>query len=71
MLLIYTDGLSEAMNFQDEAFGMARVEAAVTEVACHGQTAAGIIRHVLWRMRQFTGLQTRLDDLTLVAIRVL
>jgi len=71
VLLIFTDGLSEAMNFQDEVFGMARVEAAVIEGACQRQTAAGVSRHVLWRMRQFTGLQTRLDDLTLVAIRVL
>jgi serine phosphatase RsbU (regulator of sigma subunit) len=59
------------MNFQDEVFGMARVEAAGIEAARPEQTAAGICRHVLWRMRQFTGLQTRLDDLTLVAIRVL
>lgn len=71
VLLIFSDGLSEAMNFQDEVFGMARVEAATIEAACQGQTAAGISRHVVWRMRQFTGLQTRFDDLTLVAIKVL
>ena len=71
LLLIFTDGLNEAMNFQDEVFGMARVEAAAVEAARPDQTAAGVCRHVLWRMRRFTGLQTRLDDLTLVAIRVL
>jgi sigma-B regulation protein RsbU (phosphoserine phosphatase) len=71
VVLIFTDGLNEAMNFHDEAFGMARVEAAAVEAARLNQPAAGICRHVLWRMRQFTGLQTRHDDLTLVAIRVL
>jgi len=71
VVLIFTDGLNEAMNFHDEEFGMARVEAAAIEATRPGQTAAGICRHVLWRMRQFTGLQTRLDDLTLVALRVL
>ena len=71
VILIFTDGLTEAMNFQDEMFGMDRVEAAALEAVGPGQTAASISRHILWRKRQFTGLQTRLDDLTLVAIRVL
>ena len=71
VVLIFTDGLTEAMNFKDEMFGMSRVEAAAVEAVGPGQTAAGISRHVLWRMRQFTGLQTRFDDLTLVSVRVL
>jgi len=71
VLLVFTDGLTEAMNFQDEIFDTQRVEAAALEAIRPGQTAAGISRHILWRMRQFTGLQTRFDDLTLVAIRVL
>lgn len=71
VVLAFTDGLTEAMNFQSDVFGMQRVEAAALEAIRPGQTAAGISRHILWRMRQFTGLQTRFDDLTLVAIRVL
>lgn len=71
VLLIYTDGLTEALNFQDESFGQARVERAGLAAVAQGYNAAGIARHVLWEMRRFTGLQTRLDDLTLIAIKVL
>jgi phosphoserine phosphatase RsbU/P len=71
VLLAYTDGLSEAMDFEDEAFGRERVEKAALEAISQGYSAEAIIRHVLWQMRRFAGLQTRLDDLTLVAIKAL
>jgi len=70
VLLIFTDGLTEALNFQDEPFGQARVERAALSAVERGLTARGIAQHALWEMRRFAGLQTRFDDLTLVAIRV-
>ena len=69
VILIYTDGLSEAMNFQDEAFGRQRVERALLEAVQDDLSAAGINRQVVWHMSRFAGLQSRLDDLTLVTIR--
>ena len=71
VLLIHTDGLTDAMNFRDETFGPRRVEAAALRAVALGVGAEGICRHVLWEMRCFAGLQRRADDLTLVAIRVL
>ena len=71
VILAYTDGLSEALNFQDEPFGHARVEQAALAAVEMGRDAAGIAKHVLWEMRRFAGLQTRFDDLTLITIKAL
>jgi len=71
VILAHTDGLHEAMNFEDEPFGRQRVEAATLDAIAQGAGAEGIARRVLWEMRRFAGLQTRPDDLTLVVIKVL
>ncbi len=69
VLLAYTDGLNEAMNFDDEPFGRKRVEAAALDAIGQARRVEGIAKHILWEMRRFAGLQTRPDDLTLVAIQ--
>ncbi len=71
VLLIYTDGLSEALNFDDEPFGKQRIRQAVEESVARGGDAEDIAKHVLWQMRRFAGLQQRLDDLTLLVVKVL
>jgi sigma-B regulation protein RsbU (phosphoserine phosphatase) len=70
-ILIYTDGLIEAMNFEDEPFGRRRTEEALMSAVELTGGAEGIAKHVLWEMRRFAGLQKRPDDLTLLTIRVL
>ena len=70
VLVIFTDGLPECMNFRDEIFGRQRVQEAVLEACRSNSTAKAIGKHVMWRMRRFSGLQTRGDDLTLVTIKV-
>ena len=71
VIVIYTDGLSEALNFSDEIFGKQRIEAAAIQAVDLGFSADAIVRHILWKMRIFAGLQKRPDDLTLVTIKVL
>jgi sigma-B regulation protein RsbU (phosphoserine phosphatase) len=71
VLLACTDGLTEALNHAEEAFGAKRVEQAAVEAIGRGLSAQAIARHVVWTMRRFTGLQTRFDDLTLMVIKVL
>ncbi len=71
VLLAFTDGLTEAMNFRDEPFGSDRVEAAALAAISGGRDADAVVKHVLWEMRRFVGLQTRFDDLTMVAVKVL
>lgn len=70
-LVLLTDGIIEAMNFEGEQFGRRRVEQAVLAAVGRDESANGIARHLLWEMRRFAGLQVRGDDVTLVAIRVL
>lgn len=71
VLLAHTDGLNEAMNFDDEPFGLDRVRESLVWSVQQEEAAEGIAKGILWRMRRFAGLQTRLDDLTLVVIKVL
>ena len=71
VLLAFTDGLTEAFNFEDEPFGRQRVQKAAVFAVSNGQGADGVVKHALWEMRRFTGLQNRCDDLTIVGVRVL
>ncbi|MBS3734137.1 MAG: SpoIIE family protein phosphatase [Phycisphaerae bacterium] len=71
VVVAYTDGLVEAMNFQSESFGRVRAEVAAQAAIESGRSADGIVKHILWEMRRFAGLTARGDDLTIVAFRVL
>ena len=71
VILAYTDGLSEALNFEDEAFGRHRVLSATLAAIEMQRDAQGIAKHVLWEMRRFAGLNIRFDDTTIIAIKVL
>ena len=67
MLLMYTDGLAEAVNFQRESFGRKRIiQAAIDSVEMPAQQAA---KNILWMMRKFTGLTERFDDTAVVVIK--
>jgi len=69
VILAFTDGLTEALNFQDEPFGHERVQGAALRAIGEGADARTIARTALWDMRRFAGLQTRFDDITIVCIR--
>jgi sigma-B regulation protein RsbU (phosphoserine phosphatase) len=71
VVFAFTDGLHEALNFRDEPFGRRRVEAAALAAVKDGCSATRIVNHALWEMRRFAGLQTRFDDTTIVAFKVL
>ncbi len=68
VLLLYTDGVPDARNFNGEKFGRQRLREALR--AAGDQSARVIVNHVLWEVRRFVGLQQAADDMTLVAIRV-
>jgi len=72
VLLAYTDGLAEAMNFDRERFGVQRIRRAVLDILTERPEASAklIAHHVHWEMRRFAGLNRRFDDTTIVAIRV-
>ncbi len=67
LLLLYTDGLAEAVNFERESFGTDRlVQACISSASMNAKDAA---RNILWSMRKFTGLTMRFDDTALVVIK--
>jgi serine phosphatase RsbU (regulator of sigma subunit)/transposase len=67
MLVIYTDGITEAMNQDREQFGEARLLAAIKR---HGHGTAQEFADALNReIHEFTGGAAQNDDITLVAIK--
>jgi len=70
VLLLYTDGVTEARNYRDEAFGRSRV---VKSLSTHGapDASAGMIaKQLLWDVRRFVGLAPQTDDITIVVVKV-
>lgn len=65
-LLIYTDGLADAMNFQGETFGRQRI---LNAFAKGGPSAEAISQNILWDLRRFVGLTKRTDDVTMIVAR--
>ncbi len=68
VLLLYTDGLSEAQNFDGKPFGRERIVQAMRDTA--GATAQETLNHVFWEMRRFVGLNRGVDDTTMLAVKV-
>jgi serine phosphatase RsbU (regulator of sigma subunit) len=72
VLVAYTDGLTDARNFQKEKFGRERLRETVRSALERepGMSAAGLVERVMWELRQFAGLAERVDDQTIVVVRV-
>ncbi len=67
-LVAYSDGLCDALNYQDERFGRDRLSDSILRHAKHG--AARMAEELRWDLRRFTGLAPRADDVTLVVLKV-
>jgi sigma-B regulation protein RsbU (phosphoserine phosphatase) len=71
VLLLYTDGLPDAMNFERETFGRARVVEALKAIGASADASADAVAdHLLWEVRKFAGMARRTDDITMVVVRV-
>lgn len=72
VLVAYTDGVTDATNFNREKFGKKRLRAALLSILTAEPTAsaARILDLLHWEVRRFTGLAARIDDETLVVMRV-
>jgi serine phosphatase RsbU (regulator of sigma subunit) len=66
-LLLYTDGLTDAMNFEQKTFGRQRL---IEVYSKGGATAEIVAQNILWEMRKFVGLTLRNDDVTMVVVRM-
>lgn len=70
LLLLYTDGLPDAMNFADETYGRQRLVNAFTGAGASGASAEGASEVMLWDMRRFAGLTRKTDDVTLTVVKM-
>lgn len=67
ILLMYTDGLTDAMNFEHETFGRLRL---IDALRVGGATAEVVSQHILWELRKFVGISKRNDDVTMIVMHV-
>src|SRR6059036_831478 len=66
-LVLYTDGVTEALNGEGEEFGVDRMAQSVRASATGG--APAIVKRVIEDVRNFAGSHPQNDDITLIAIR--
>lgn len=66
-LVLYTDGVTEAINQQEEQFGEERLKDLLCGIK--GEELEPLCRSLLDRLSDFTAGQPQFDDLTLVLVR--
>jgi sigma-B regulation protein RsbU (phosphoserine phosphatase) len=66
-LVLYTDGVTETLNSEDDEFGVDRMMQSVRASANDG--AQAIVKRIIEDVREFTGSVPQNDDITVIAIR--
>ena len=66
-IVMYTDGVNEAINIQEEEYGDARMEE--TLKALNGKTCREVIDGQLASVKDFAGEAEQSDDITIMAVR--
>ena len=68
IIVLATDGVTTALNFEDRAYGRERLRDSIQR---HRQLAAQqLASQLLWDVRRFVGLADQADDTTLVVVKV-
>jgi len=68
VLVLYTDGVTEAANMKDEEYGIERMTAVVA--ASRNLPAQEIIAAIVADVGQFAGSRPQYDDITLMVLKV-
>lgn len=68
IIIIYTDGITEAKNEDGEMFGLERLEEKIKKYAVE-YGPSGIIHHTAMDFSRFVGESEQEDDITLMAVR--
>jgi sigma-B regulation protein RsbU (phosphoserine phosphatase) len=68
VLIMYTDGITEAENPERELWGQNRLESLLR--SCRGDTPAQIVKRILDEMSAFANGLSQRDDVTLMVIGV-
>jgi len=69
ILILYTDGITEAENAKQEMFDLERLEKVI--LASHNLPAKEMSTEILNAVREFCGEYPQSDDITLMIIRSL
>jgi serine phosphatase RsbU (regulator of sigma subunit)/ligand-binding sensor domain-containing protein len=68
LLVFYTDGLTDAMNSEQESFGQERLESTLAELPA-SLNAEEIVNAMFREVAKFTGAVRQYDDMTVVVVR--
>jgi len=68
VIVLYTDGITEAMNAREDMFGETRLYDVIRQLK--GLRAEEILAKILTAVKEFTGDYPQSDDITLMIVRV-
>lgn len=68
ILVFYTDGVTEALDFDDTLYGHDRLLASI--LRHRDLPASGLANQLLWDVRRFVGLAPQSDDVSVVVAKV-
>jgi sigma-B regulation protein RsbU (phosphoserine phosphatase) len=68
-IVLYTDGVSEAVNSRGEEFGLERIERTAAE--CADAPSRDAVAALIDGVKQFRGNEIQNDDMTLVVVKIL
>jgi serine phosphatase RsbU (regulator of sigma subunit) len=71
IILLLTDGITEAMNTQKEMFGVENLEKCLQQINLPVMTAQQILSQITACVRRFSNGSPQHDDMTLVVVKVL
>ena len=67
-LLFYTDGLTDAVNFDNQLWGREKLLGAAKKFAA--ESAEQMVKNILGYRRRFVGLARQIDDTSMVVVKV-
>ena len=68
-LFLFTDGVTEAFNPEEQAFGDARLEGILQDLAGSPATPSELIAEVLKQVHEFENGAPQADDITCMSLR--
>lgn len=71
ILLIYTDGVTDAIDSNEEMFGNERLEILLAKLVRQNLCARGMVQEIKDEILRFSGTAQQNDDITLVVIKAL
>ena len=71
-LIAFTDGITDAINFDMQRFRKSKLEQSIIEFLNEtpDPSAQQVLERIFWSIRQFVGLQHQADDETLVVVKI-